>query len=257
MARDELFAQSWAGRPFRDFPKAASEFGIADEDNRPTLTQHILGLPLQRTVSDTDRYRLVVVGSPPLTYLCMVEKPDWLVSLVRCHTTPVDFLGGTVAEIGVWRDNRSAAVQGTTDWTFDEYLAADFPVLVSDGELDQGSANYWVRRLAIAAHRGHRVGLADFRTGTVEWRQGEYRDWINARRRAWPNLAPDNLRFVITASAPSLAPTHSDNATMTPSSFLRYQAYPRARHQLLKHKTRRQLSFRRLLKAFYFAIRAE
>ena len=201
--RYEIVGQVWSGKPFlTEMPQLIpdDDFGMSDEAHRQQYARMLLSLTPQKTIESTTGYELARAGSGNRFYFFMLEKPKArLVYFVKCDLANVKFIGPVVTQVALWRDDTSLAVRGITDKVFG-MLLREWPTVMSDEQQTGSGRSFWVRQLAEAAGRGHRVGLADMSAQTVDWRNSDqpYPEWIAERRTAWSDQASaQNLRFVI------------------------------------------------------------
>lgn len=202
MRLNEITTQVWSGRPLSEMPQTvgANDFGMADENYRSQFTRYLLNVHPQQIPEDEPEYQLIRAGEGQRVYFFMLEQPHGrLVYFVKCETAKVNFIGQTVTQVALWRDFSSAVPVGVTGKVF-EMLLSEWPTVMSDEEQTDRGREFWVQRMAICAAKGFKVGLADLREKTVEWRSADepYADWIKARSGAWSkDHSAQNLRFLI------------------------------------------------------------
>lgn len=114
-----------------------------------------------------------------------------------------NFLGGPVVQVTVWRNPDSILSQGISTKIFNDVLLVRFNMIMSDAEQTRDAERFWRGRMAEAAARGDRVGLANMARGRVIWYEpmkGDYEDWIDSTNGWGEDPVNQNWRYVIAKS---------------------------------------------------------
>lgn len=114
-----------------------------------------------------------------------------------------NFLGGPVVQVTIWRNPDSILSQGISRKIFNDVLLVRFNMIMSDAEQTRDAERMWRGRMAEAAARGDRVGLANMARGRVIWYEpmdGDYEDWIDNTNGWGEDPVNQNWRYVIAKS---------------------------------------------------------
>lgn len=195
------FFEIFSGLPLSEAPQivGVDDFGMGNDQKKYEFTRMLLSLPDQQVVEDNERYEIRRAGSP-VVYFYMLEKPHGtLVYFVKCEIVDVPYVGKTVTQVALWRDQKFASTQGITKKIFFDQLLKEWPIIMSDEAQTERGRDFWVSRMATAAEKGLRIGLVNTREKTVDWRKNEpYPEWIAQREHAWSaNSSAQAMRFVI------------------------------------------------------------
>lgn len=177
---------------------APTTFRLDDPLHNRTIRLPFL-VGTREVLEETADYKLILVGNRGFGKIGLIQKSDdWLAYYVQYELEDT-FVGRSVTQVSLWRDDTSPFVQGITVKMFHEILLERFRIIMSDGQQTPDGRSFWIRRMVDAAGRGLKVGLANIGTGTIDWYDPatSIQGWVR-NAKAWgadPQLA--NLRFVI------------------------------------------------------------
>lgn len=179
----------------------ATEFGLDEPTkNRSMRAAFQSGTP--EVLMDEPGFQVLLVGYAGSGKIGLIEKKDgWLAYFVEYELVDT-FLGRSVTQITLWRDNTSVFVQGITKRMFKDVLLARFKSIMSDGQQTTDGQRFWISRLAEAASEGLKVGLADLDAGAIDWlaSEADFRTWISTVNGWGTGSEFSSKRFVISVA---------------------------------------------------------
>ena len=202
MRHKEIFGLVVSGKSLLEAPQTigGTDFDMSDDNTRYQYTRHLLNLS-PKMLEDTQNYELYhCIDRDHECYFALEKPHGTLIYFVKCETSHFGFVGPAVTQVAVWRDIKSSASYGIGDHLFFDVLLGIYPTVMSDEQQTSRGRDFWIIRMAKAPQLGFRIGLADTKTKTVEWKDETTlaAKWIQDHESAWStDPASRNIRFIV------------------------------------------------------------
>lgn len=175
-----------------------TEFGLDEPNkNRAMRAAFLTGSP--EVLIDEPGFQVLLVGYAGSGKIGLIEKKDgWLAYFVEYELVDT-FVGRSVTQVTLWRDNTSVFVKGITTRMFRDVLLARFKSVMSDGQQTRDGQRFWISCMAESAAAGLKVGLADLGSQSIDWLApgADFRAWISAANGWGQGPEFQAKRFVI------------------------------------------------------------